>query len=168
MRILPIFLLVLLAGCMTAGPPPYPIVAKPEFKPLTFFAGMSNGEGRLKILLSKSRSIRVHSEGRSTPGGTLILDQSISEDGKPASRRQWNIRQVAPGRFSGTLSDAGGPISGDVDGNRLHLSFPMKGGLQADQWLSLSSDGQTAQNHMTVRKFGVVVATLDETIRRAA
>ncbi len=168
MRILPLLLTVPLAACMASGPPPVPVAATPVFQPLSFFAGASTGEGSLKILLSKSRSIRVRSNGHSAPDGSLILDQSISEDSKPASQRQWNIRQTGPGRYAGTLSDAGGPVSGDVEGNRLHLSFPMKDGLQADQWLSLSPDGQVAENHMTVRKFGMVVATLNETIRRAA
>ncbi|MGA1798861.1 hypothetical protein VH567_08780 [Sphingomonas sp. 4RDLI-65] len=38
--------------------------------------------------------------------------------------------------------------------------------MRVDQWLTLSPDGQVAQNHLVVRKLGVTVATLDEIIRK--
>ena len=42
----------------------------------------------------------------------------------------------------------------------------MAGGLIAEQRLSMQPDGDTALNRMTVRKLGVVVAVISETIRR--
>lgn len=44
----------------------------------------------------------------------------------------------------------------------------MKGGMRVDQWLTLSADGQVAQNHLIVRKLGVTIATLEETIRKGS
>ncbi len=44
----------------------------------------------------------------------------------------------------------------------------MKGGLRVDQWLTLLRDARIAQNRMIVRKLGIAVATLDETIRKVA
>ena len=57
-------------------------------------------------------------------------------------------------------------MAGDVTGRRLHLHFHMKDGVVADQKIDLADDGESAQNHMTFRKLGVIVARLDETIRR--
>ena len=75
---------------------------------------------------------------------------------------------LRPGRYAGTLSDASGPVTADVAGNRLHIAFPMKGGLRAQQWLYLSPNGQVAQNRMVVTKLGIPVASLDEVITRVS
>ena len=45
-------------------------------------------------------------------------------------------------------------------------SFAMKGGLKAEQWLYLKRGGQVAKNVMVIRKFGIPVARLTETITR--
>ena len=42
----------------------------------------------------------------------------------------------------------------------------MKGGLKAEQWLYLKRGGQVAENVMVIRKFGIPVARLTETITR--
>ena len=42
----------------------------------------------------------------------------------------------------------------------------MKGGLEVRQQLALQSDGRTILNRLSVRKFGLEVAYLDETIRK--
>lgn len=57
-------------------------------------------------------------------------------------------------------------MTGVTRGNLLHLSFRMKGGLSVRQDLFVAQDGQTARNRMTVAKFGVTVAALDERIER--
>jgi len=136
-----------------------------RFDPRVFFDGRSRGEGRLKVVFRAARLVHVRSEGH-REGPTLVLEQRVAEEGERPRTRTWRIREVAPGRYAGTLSDAAGPVSGATQGNRLHLWFRMKGGLKADQWLTLAPDGCSAHNLMKVRKLGVVVATLDETIRR--
>ncbi len=162
-----IWLLPLLAGGCTAVPrdvaAPRPA---PHFAVEAFFAGHSEGSGTLKLIFSRARSVTVHGNGRLASDGTLILDQNVIDAAKAPKQREWRIRRVAADRYAGTLSDASGPVSGDVTGNRLHLRFTMKGGLATDQWLSLRADGRIADNIMVVRKFGVTVATLHETIRK--
>jgi hypothetical protein len=153
-------LLLAAAAPQSAAPAP-----APRFDPLLFFNGLSRGEGRLKVAMRARQLVNVRSSGERR-GNTLVVEQRIEEEGKPARERTWEIREVSPGRYSGTLSDAAGPVTGETRGNRLHLSFKMKGGLKADQWLTLAPDGQSAHNILKVRKLGVVVATLDETIRR--
>lgn len=158
-------LLSLLLAAAAAPPQSADAAAGARFDPLVFFDGLSRGEGRLKVALRAGKLVDVRSEGH-REGDTLVLEQRVTEEGERPRNRTWRIREVAPGRYAGTLSDAEGPVSGETRGNRLHLSFAMKGGLKADQWLTLAPDGQSAHNVMKVRKLGVVVATLDETIRR--
>ncbi len=156
---------LLVAGHASAAP--LHKLGTPTFSAQEFFSGRTRGEGILKIMLSRGREVRVDGTGHMA-AGQLVLEQVVTEVGKAPKERQWRIREVSPGNYVGTLSDAVGAVTGDVAGDRLHLRFWMKGGLRADQLLDLSSDRQSAHNRMTVRKFGIVVATLDETIRKVA
>lgn len=132
---------------------------------LAFFSGHTLGTGRLKKVLSGTEDTIVHGNGR-VEGNTLILDQTVEEGDKPPETRTWRIHQDGPDHLSGTLTDAAGPVTGVVEGNRLHLAFTMKGGLPTDQWLTLAPDGRSAHNIMVVKKFGLRVAVLDEIIRK--
>ena len=38
--------------------------------------------------------------------------------------------------------------------------------MSVSQVLTMASDGQSVQNAMKIRKFGIVFATIDETIRK--
>ena len=135
------------------------------FDPVAFFTGSLEGKGKLNILMRRARPVQVHSEGR-VEDGVLIVDQRVVEGAKPPKSRQWRIRAVAPGRYTGSLSEAAGPIDGRTIGDQLVLRFRMKHGLHATQRLTLVDDGQSAHNIMRIRRMGIVVATLDETIVR--
>ncbi|SEN57258.1 Protein of unknown function [Sphingomonas gellani] len=136
------------------------------FDPIQFFSGTTEGQARLKIMFRRGRAVQVRGVGRQDAEGTLILDQRVAQQGRPATMRQWRIRQVAPGRYAGRLSDAAGPVVGEAEGDRLHLAYAAKGGVRIDQWLVLSPDGRSARNHLAARKLGLVVARLDEVIRK--
>jgi hypothetical protein len=73
---------------------------------------------------------------------------------------------LGPGHFTGTLTEATGPVDITVSGPRALIRYPMKGGLEVRQQLALQSDGRTVLNRLSVRKFGLEVAHLDETIRK--
>ncbi len=152
-------------GCVSAGHLGRYAAPAPVFDPIAFFAGPTEGTGSLKIVLQPRRTTLVEGHGRVT-GRTIELDQTVRQGDKPPAHRTWVLRETAPGRYAGTLTDASGPVTGEVTGNRLHLAFPMKGGLRAQQWLYLEPGGQTARNRMVVSKFGIAVASLDEVIRR--
>ena len=138
----------------------------PVFDPVAFFAGRTEGRGSLAVAMRHRKPTWVDGLGIVTPDGGIDLVQDVRlGDGKPR-HRTWHLRRVAIGRYSGTLSDARGPVTGVVEGNCLHLRFAMKGGLRAQQWLYLQPGGQTARNWMIVTKFGVPVAHLAETIVR--
>jgi hypothetical protein len=150
-----------LAGCRASAPP-----APPGFDPLAFFTGPSRGEGTLKVVTRDAVPIRVASRGRPDGKGGLILDQRIVEGAQPPRPRRWVLRRTSPATLSGTLTDSPGAVSGRIDGNRLLLDFTMKGGLKAEQILTIQPGGRRLLNHMTVRKFGFPVAQVDELITR--
>lgn len=150
---------------MPTGIAPFPAPAQPGFDAIAFFSGTTQGRGLLKKVMSRTQATLV--EGRGTvDGGVLHLEQRVHEGEKPVKIRHWMIREDRPGHYTGTLSDAEGNVEGETRGNRLHLTFTMKGGLPTQQWLTLSDDGQSAYNVMKVRKMGVTVAILTEVIRR--
>jgi len=159
-------LLASLSGCVSAGRLPPVRADAPALDALAFFAGESRGEGTLKIALRRPRSVAVASAGRWGKDGGLTLDQTVALAGQPATQRQWQLRRDGPGAVAGSLSDAAGPVTGRIEGNRLHLRFTMKGGLRADQWLALQPGGQVLHNVMIVRKWGLPLARLDEVITR--
>ena len=145
---------------------PVPAAAAPPFPVVPFFEGRTEGQGTLKIALSGAKPIRVQSRGRTEPDGTLVLVQNVEEAGKPARTRTWRIRETAPGQYTGTLSDATGPVQARATGNLLRISYRMKGGFDVSQVLTLQTGGRSARNVMTVRKFGLPIGKLEETIRK--
>lgn len=157
-------LLLLVGGCVGA-PPLTSAVPTPAFDVPAFFAGRTEGIGQLKTLFSKSRTTIVHGTG-TMEGDVLVLDQTVRQGTSPPTHRQWRIHAAGPGKYAGTLSDATGNIVGEVDGNRLHLSFMLKGKLATQQWLTLAADARSAHNLMIVSKFGIRVAVLEEEIRK--
>ena len=166
MRRVALLPLLLVGGCVALpAPPPIDPAASP-FPALAFFTGRTEGQGRLRVALHRTVPVIVYGRGRIEADGTLVLDQDVAEGAKPSRQRQWRIRETAPGRLAGTLSDAAGPVTGEAAGGRLHLRFPMKGGLVAEQWLVLAPDGRSARNLLTVRGHGLAIARLEETIRR--
>lgn len=159
----PILLLTLPLAACAGGPPPS--APGPAFDALRFFEGRTRGSGELSIVLRQPRPLTVAGEGRLRPDGVLVLVQRVEQAGAAPRTRRWEIRRVAPGRYAGTLSDATGPVQGESSGNRLHLAYRSKQG-RVEQWLTLSPDGRTAENRLTVKRLGVVIARVDETIRK--
>ncbi len=139
----------------------------PVFSPSAFFTGHTVGEGALKVLLAGTSHTHVEGTGHVEPDGTLVLQQQIERDGKPFQTRTWRLQQVGDAQhYTGTLTTAEGPVTGEVNANELHLRFTADGGLDTEQWLYLQPGGRVAINRMVVRKFGLPVAALEETIRK--
>lgn len=131
-----------------------------------FFAGRTEGSGTVRIVLSGTSAVRSQGRGRILPDGSLSLDHVVHQEGEPERRRTWHMRRSGPGRYTGTISDARGPVSAEVHGNRVHVTYRTREGYSVDQWITFNADGRTASNQMTFRRMGVRVATLQETIRR--
>ena len=151
-------LLASVSGPAAAAPAP--------FDPAVFFNGRTQGAGKLKIILRRSVDVRVEGSGHVERDGTLVLAQVVHEGDKPARTRRWRIRETSPGHYAGTLSDAQGPVTGEVTANRLHLAFTSLDGYANEQWITFAADGRSAHNVLKVHKLGMTVAELDETIRK--
>jgi hypothetical protein len=141
--------------------------AAPAVGPEQFFVGRTEGAGTVSMVLAGTHKVRDHSRGRLDRSGALILEQVVEEEGKPARRRSWRLVRAGGNRISGTISDAVGPVSGEIAGNVLHLRYrTVEGSAQVEQWITLRPDGRAAANRMVFRKFGFKVATLDSTLRK--
>jgi hypothetical protein len=168
-RLLPLVCFVLLSaspGAVTAKPASPNRAQSPKADALHFFEGRTETAGTVKAIMRKPYRTRSLGRGRMDPDGTLILIQRVEDEGKPPRERRWRIRQTAAGHYSGTMSEASGPIAIDEVGGRYRFRFKMKGNLSVEQWIAPLPGGVSARNLMTVRKFGMVVATGDGTIRR--
>jgi hypothetical protein len=118
--------------------------------------------------MKKPYKARSHGVGRMGPDGTLLLVQQVEEGAEPRKERRWRIRQVAPDRFAGTMTEAVGPVQVEKVGSRFRFRFRIKNGLSVEQWLTPLADGITARSTLTVRKLGIPVATGESLIRRLA
>ena len=145
------------------------LVASPAsaaFDPVAFFRGHSEGRGSLKILLLQSPvRVDVQSEGRIEKDGSLLLVQRIQQQGEKPRTRYWRLKRQSPTHFTGTLTDATGPVSVDLVGQRARIRYQMKNRMAVEQWLTPAGHN-LVHNEMRVRRFGVVVARLSETIRK--
>lgn len=141
--------------------------APPATAPEHFFVGRTEGSGTVQMIMAGSHKVRDVSRGRLDRSGALILEQMVYEEGKPARRRSWRLVRSGPNRVSGTISDAVGPVTGDIKGNVLHLRYQAReASAQVEQWITLHPGGRTASNRMVFKKFGFKAATLNSTIRK--
>ena len=129
-----------------------------------FFVGRTEGSGTVHVIMSGRHGVSDHGRGR-MEGATLVLEQTVREEGKPARNRTWRLTRSG-NAIRGSISDARGPVTGDVNGNVVHLSYRSSEGPYVEQWITFHANGRTARNRMTFRRFGMNVATVETTIRR--
>ena len=135
------------------------------FNPVEFFRGHTRGEGVLKVIFQPSKRIVVDNEGISEKDGSLLLKQTIHEPTKPPRIRYWRMKQTAPNRFDGTLTDAAGPVRVDVVSEGVRIRYRGKDHLNFDQMLTAVSPHEV-RTKLRVKRFGIVVAHFEETIRK--
>jgi hypothetical protein len=144
------------AGDATAAPD--------ALDPVAFFTGASHAEGRLREAFKRERRVSADSVGHAEKDGTLILDQKLAIEGDPLRTRRWRLHQVGPGRYTGTLTDATGPVDARVIGRAIRIRYPMKGGLKVESWLTAVPGAAAFDNKTTITKWGLKVASLTERI----
>ena len=127
--------------------------------PLGFFVGRTEGFGQVKVMFQRSYATHNIGVGRIEPDGSLFLVQQVFDEGKPATQRFWRVRRIAPGHYTGTMTDAVGPVTIDKTGSAYRFHFAMKGNLNVDEMLVPLAGGRAASSSAEVRKFGLVVAT---------
>jgi Protein of unknown function (DUF3833) len=149
------------AGSTAAAAP------QPSFDPVTFFSGATESSGSLKAAFSSAKATHMTGFGAMRGGGEFVLDQTMTIAGdKKAQNRQWHLHQISPGHFGGTISDGKGPVTIDVAGNRLLIRYTMLNGMKVESVLTIDPGGRTGHNVSTVRKWGMSVANLSETITK--
>lgn len=140
--------------------------AEQQIDPFEFFAGRTESQAIVKVLLNKPFRSHTVGEARMERDGSLTMVQTVKDEGKPPHDRRWRVRKTGPGRYSATMSDALGPVAIDKVGNRYRFRFTMKGKLAVEQWLTPLPGGASARNTVKVRKMGVTVATTEGVIRK--
>jgi len=145
-------------GEATAAPEP--------IDPVAFFTGASHGDGRLREAFKRERRVSTDSVGRAEKDGLLILDQKMAIEGEPLRIRHWRLRQAAPNRYTGTLTDATGPVDAQVIGRAIRIRYPMKGGLKVESLLTAVPGARAFNNKTIITKWGLKVATLTERIEK--
>jgi hypothetical protein len=134
--------------------------------PLRFFEGRTECVSMMNVLMKKP--VRMSSFGRGAigPDGTLVLVQRVEQEGQQPYARRWQIREVAPDHFSGSMSEAEGPVTIERVGGRYRFRFRMKGALSVEQWLIPQPGGRSAISTLLVRKLGFAVARSEGMIRK--
>jgi hypothetical protein len=130
-----------------------------------FFTGRTHADNNLHIIFHRATKLIVDSVGH-REGDQFILIDTVHEGYKPVRTRKWVTHEVGPGHFTGTLSDATGPVDIRVSGDSATVRYTMNGGLQITQVMKLQPDGRTLSNNVDARKFGMRFARVDGTIRK--
>ena len=152
-----------LAGC-APGPPQAAEQSGPAFDPIVFFEGNSLGRGTVDGLFKGERRMRVGSVGRRGTDGTLTVEQRISIEGAAPTTRIWRFRRTAPGLYRGSLTDATGPVEARAVGRAIRIRYLMEHGLQVEQWLVMQAHDGALDNRLSIRKWGMEVASVRERI----
>lgn len=133
--------------------------------PMRFFEGRTESISTVKIMMRKPLLSRAMGRGEISDG-ELNLVQRIQEDGRTPYDRRWRMRQVGPGRFAGTMTEATGPVVAEEIGGRFRFRFKMKGNLTIEQWLTPLPGGKSARSKVSIRKLGITVGHSEGMIRR--
>jgi len=98
---------------------------------------------------------------------TLTLDEDFIFDDGEKQFRQWVIKRVAEGRYTGKAADVIGEATGQTRGNAFRwqyvLQVPYQGrtiNLKLDDWLFQTEDSGVVVNKATMSKFGFKVGEI--------
>jgi hypothetical protein len=149
-----------LSACSNSAP-----VTGLPFDPIDFFAGHTQGEARLELIVGSPRRVAVDSQGVRDAHGGLVLVQRIAEQGRAPRVRTWVLKPAGRGHWLGTLSDADGAVRVERTPSDVVIRYRMHGGANVEQHLQ-KPPGGVVENRMTVTRFGVRLASLDEHIRK--
>ena len=153
--------IILAAAAVPAAADP-----NPTLDMMGFFTGKTHADNVISIALHSPHKLVVDSIGGRNKAGEFILVDNVQEEGKPARKRTWAMHPVGPNHFTGSLSDAVGPVDVVVSGNIATIRYVMRdGNMKIEQRLTLQSNG-TVSNSVMARKFGLKFATVEGTIHK--
>ena len=145
---------------------PSAAVAESDRPALQFFSGKTEMVSTIKIIMKKPFRSRALGNGRILPDGTLSLAQQVFDEGEPTKQRNWKIRQITSGHYAGTMTEAVGPVTVEEVDGKYRFNYKMKGHLAVEQWMTPLPGGNAAKSTVTVRKFGMKVASSTGIIKR--
>jgi 3-dehydroquinate dehydratase len=138
----------------------------PELDMLGFFTGKTHADNVIKIAFHAPHKLVVDSIGGRNKEGEFVLIDDVQEEGKPARKRVWVMRPAGANHFTGSLSDAIGPVDVVISGDSAMISYVMKEGhMKVQQQLKMRHDGSLS-NSAIAKKFGIKFATVDGTVRK--
>ena len=142
------------------------LAAAPSLDLQAFFTGRTHADNILKIVFHSPEKLIVDSLGR-RDGQEFVQIDTVHEGSKPVRTRVWRTHQISPGHFTGSLSDAIGPVDIVVQGNIATIRYVMSDGhLNVVEQLQLQDGGRALSNHVVAKKFGLSFAHVDGTIRK--
>jgi hypothetical protein len=160
-------LLSALCGCLSGPPLHPPATTSPQMRPEVFFAGSTRGDGQLTERGRDPRRFKVEGHGRTEPDGSFRLDQTVTFADGEVRTRTWRLRRVDETTYTGSVSDAAGEVTGDVEGNVFHVHYLLRRpAVTMEQRLYLQRDGCSVINFADVSVAGVAWARLGERIVR--
>ncbi len=136
--------------------------------PFTFFQGVTESIGTLKVVMHSPAATRSVGRGEIEPDGSLSLVQLVDDGEHSPHVRRWRIQQIAAGHFSGSMSEASGPVTIDQVDGRYRFRFGMSGGMWVEEWITPLAGGRSATTDLTVRKFGITVASAHGIMRKTS
>jgi hypothetical protein len=134
--------------------------------PLSFFEGRTETVSTVKMVMKKPFKSRSLGRGKLLGDRSLDLVQRVEDEGRPPHERRWKIRQVGPGRFAGTMSEAVGPVTIEETPKGYRFRFKLKDNMAVEQWLMPMAGGKAARSKVTVRRFGIAVFKSDGVVRK--
>ena len=101
--------------------PPSPVT------PLLFFEGTTESIGTMSVAMHRSTSTHSRGVGTIARDGSLSLVQIVQDEGRAPYARRWSVRQVGPGQFTGSMSQATGPVTIQQVGSRFRFRIHDQG-----------------------------------------
>ncbi|HET9145616.1 MAG TPA: DUF3833 family protein [Sphingomicrobium sp.] len=156
----------LAVGALAAAAGPATADPGPELDMLGFFTGKTHADNVIKIAFHAPHKLIVDSIGGRNKEGEFVLIDNVQEEGKPDRKRVWVMHPDGANHFTGSLSDAIGPVDVTISGDSATISYVMKEGhMKVQQQLKMRHDGSLS-NSAIARKFGIKFATVDGTVRK--
>lgn len=143
-----------------------PCAAALPNNPLSFFEGRTESVSTVKIVAKKPFRSRAIGKGQIKSDGSLELIQRVEDEGQQPRERRWHMRQVSPGHYTGTMSEAAGPVTVEEIEGRYRFRFRMQGSVAVEQWLTPLPDGRSARSVTSIRKYGIRVGGSDGYVRK--
>jgi hypothetical protein len=140
--------------------------AAAQTDPMQFFEGRTESIGTVRLVMKKPFQSKAIGEGEIKPDGSLVLVQRVYDQGEQMRVRRWHMRRVGPGRYSGTMSEAKGPVTVEEIDGKYRFRFRMDGSVSVEQWLIPAPDGQSARSKITIRKYGIQVGSSNAVIHK--